>query len=233
MGGLPAVRQLVFLTDDLPSTLAAARRELGLNSGVKDEEGMAELGFVHEVLTIENTFLEFTAPLGPDTMPARLLARRGDLGYMVVLQVADIEQTKQRAADLGLEPVMETLYEGHTITQWHPKDFGTLAELDQIRPADTWHMAPAIFEGGSTEVVQDVSAIEVAVADPAEMAARWAQVLDVTVADDGTSLELSGVSVRFVPADGAVGLVAVELPASDPGKAGRTSRLSGVDFRLV
>ena len=114
-----------------------------------------------------------------------------------------------------------------------PRDFGTLAEFDQIRPADTWHMAPAIFERGSTEVVQDISAIDIAVAEPASMAVRWAEVLETSVGADGTSLELSGVSVRFVPAADAVGLVAVELPASDRAQAGRTLRLSGVEFRLV
>ena len=74
MAAVPAVRQLVFLAADLESTLATARAELGLQEGVKDAQGMAELGFVHEVLTIENTFLEFTAPLGPDSMPAGLVA---------------------------------------------------------------------------------------------------------------------------------------------------------------
>ena len=233
MAAVPAVRQLVFLAADLESTLATARAELGLQEGVKDAQGMAELGFVHEVLTIENTFLEFTAPLGPDTMPAGLVAKRGDLGYMVVIQVGDVEVTKRRAAELGLSPVMETPYEGHTITQWHPKDFGTLAEFDQIRPADTWHMAPAIFEHGSTEVVGDVSAIEIAVADPAAMAARWAQVLDTPRTDGATELDLSDVTVRFVAGAGAQGLVAVELPATDRGQAGRVVRLSGVEFRLV
>jgi hypothetical protein len=233
MAALPAIRQLVFLAADLESTLASARRELGLNAGVKDEKGMAELGFIHEVLTIDQTFLEFTAPLSPDTMPGRLVARRGDLGYMVVIQVADIEDTKQRAAARGLKPVMETPYEGHTITQWHPRDFGTLAELDQIRPADTWHMAPGIFEGGSTEVVQDVTCIELAVADPAALVATWSAVLDVPVEPDGLSLNLSGRLVRFIASPGAEGLVAVELPATDRARAGTSTRLSGVEFRLV
>ena len=61
---LPALRQLVFLAADLDATLAAAERELGLTPpGVQDAAGMAALGFVHDVRTIENTFLEFTAPL--------------------------------------------------------------------------------------------------------------------------------------------------------------------------
>jgi len=152
---------------------------------------------------------------------------------MVVVQVADVEATRARAAALGISPVFESPYEGHTITQWHPRDFGTLAELDEIRPADTWHMAPRIFENGSTEVVGDVTAIELSVADPAVTAATWAAVLDLRVDPGGPSLDLSGRQVRFVPATAGEGLSAVELPATDRALAGRTVRLSGVDFRLV
>jgi len=234
MPRLPAIRQLVFLAAELEPTLAEARRELGLRQGIRDEQGMADLGFVHEVLTIESTFLEFTAPIGPDTVPARLLAKRGgDLGYMVVLQVEDAEHTKARALDRGLTLVMETPYEGHTITQWHPRGLGTLAEFDQIRPADSWHYAPRVFQTGCTDVVGDFTAVSLAVHDPADVAATWADVLEVPVAPDGVSLELAGVQLRFVPADGAAGLVAVELPATDRAQVGRSVRISGVDFRLV
>lgn len=236
---LPAIRQLVFLAADLESTLAAARRELGLPEGVDDAEGMAKLGFIHQVLAIDQTFLEFTAPLGPDTMPGRLVAKRGDLGYMVVVQVDDVEAAKDRAIARGHKVVMETPYEGHTITQWHPRDFGTLAEIDQLRPSDTWYMAPQIFDVGSTDVVQDFTAIELAVRDPATIAGTWAAVLDVSVGipvgTDGISLDLSGRAMRFVPVaeGGREGLVAVELPATDRARAGRTVSLSGVEFRFV
>jgi hypothetical protein len=235
MTALPAVRQLVFLAADLDATLAAARSELGLNEGVDDSEGMAKLGFVHQVLAIDRTFLEFTAPLGPDTMPGKLVAKRGDIGYMVVMQVDDVEAAKERAAARGLKPVYETPYEGHTITQWHPRDFGTLAEIDQLRPSDTWYMAPKIFEVGSTSVVGDFTAIELAVRDPRAIAATWAAVLDVPLGADGVSLDLSGRAVRFIPVadDGGEGLVAVELPATDRAHAGRTLQLSGVQFRLT
>ena len=233
MPALPALRQLVFLAGELEPTLTAARAELGLRPGIKDEAGMAALGFVHEVLTIDQTFLEFTAPVAPETMPGRLVARRGDMGYMVVVQVADVTATKARAAGLGIAPVFETPYEDHTITQWHPRDFGTLAEFDQIRPPETWHMAPRIFANRCTDVVGDVTAIELAVADPAAVAATWATVLEVDLDTEGLRLDLSGRSIRFVPAVAGEGLTAVELPAADRGRAGRTVRLSGVEFRLI
>jgi hypothetical protein len=233
---LPALRQLVLLAADLDATLAAAERELGLKPpGVQDAAGMAELGFVHEVRTIENTFLEFTAPLAPDTVPGKLVARRGDVGYMLVVQVADVDDLVRRAAERGLRPVFTAPYENHTITQWHPRDFGTLAEFDQIRPADTWHMAPQIFANPNTDVVQDVTAVEVAVVDPAAVTATWAAVLGLDVLAGATSLDLSGRRLSFVPvgADGRQGLVTVELPATNRADAGRVSRISGVDFRLT
>ena len=233
---LPALRQLVFLAEDLDATLEAAERELGLRPpGVRDAEGMAKLGFVHEVRTIENTFCEFTAPLAPDTMPGKLVARRGDIGYMVVVQVADIDDTVRRAAAIGLAPVFTEPYEGHTITQWHPRAFGTLAEFDQIRPADTWHMAPQIYAHRNTDVVHDVTAVQIAVGDPAHVATTWSTVLGLDAPAGATTLDLSGRRVSFVPVgvDARQGLITVDLPAADPAEAGRISRISGVDFRLV
>ena len=82
---------------------------------------------------------------------------------------------------VGFRSVHETPYEGNTITQWHPRDFGTLIELDQIRPPESWHMAPRIFETRSTDVVGDFTAIELAVPDPRATARTWATVLDLTV----------------------------------------------------
>lgn len=232
---LPAVRQLVFLAADLNATLDNARQQLGLNPGVEDAEGMAKLGFVHQVLTIDQTFLEFTAPREPDTMPGRLVAKRGDIGYMVVVQVEDIAAVKARAAARGITMVMEGTYEGHSISQWHPRDFGTLAEIDQLRPPDTWHMAPRVFETGSTDVVGDFVAIELAVREPHAISETWASVLDIPVRSDLVSLDISGRVLRFTPVgeDRREGLVAVELPATDRAQAGRTVRLSGVDFRLT
>ncbi len=234
MPALPALRQLVFLAADLDATLAAARHQLGLGAGVTDEEGMAALGFVHEVLTIDQTYLEFTAPSGPDTMPGRLVAKRGDLGYMVVLQVADLDEVKQRAAAIGAHPVFETPYDGNVISQWHPRVFGTLLEIDQTDPIDGWHYGPQAQANACTDVVGDIRSIDVAVEQPASVAGRWAALLGIDVAGDGTSLDLAGRTVAFVPVGPAgEGLVAVDLPTTDPARQGTAVTISGVAFRLV
>jgi hypothetical protein len=226
------LRQIVLLTGDLPAALAEAKSLLGLNDGVRDEPGMAELGFDHEVLAIDQTFLEIVAPLAADSSPGRLLRRGGDRGFMVVLQVPDVDAVLERAASIGLEPVMHTVYEGNPLTQWHPRDLGTLAELDEMRAEAEWHFCPELSDTGSTRVVRDIVAVDVAVDDPASVAGRWAVLLGLTVPHGTTELDLGGRKLRFVPRQAdRDGLVAVTLAASDGTRRDHT--LCGVHFSIV
>ncbi len=225
MPPFPKLRQVVLLTGDLPGTLARTKSLLGLNDGVRDESGMAALGFEHEVLAIDQTFLEIVAPLAEDSSSGRLLQRNGECGYMVAIQVADADAMVARAASIGLKPVMRTVYEGNPLTQWHPRDLGTLAEIDEMRSGADWHFCPELSETGSTKVVQDIVAVELAVPDPAEYARRWATLLDLPVT--GTVLDLGGRELRFV--QGTDGLVAVELAAGTDAE----DTLCGVRFSFV
>lgn len=222
------LRQVVLLTGDLAGTLAGARAALGLNEGVRDESGMAALGFEHEVLAIDQTFVEIVAPLSEDSSPGRLLRRSGECGYMIAVQVDDADAIVARAAEIGLKPVMQTVYEGNPLTQWHPRDLGTLAEIDEMRSGADWHFCPELSDTGSTSVVQDITAVELAVPDPAAVARRWATLLGLDIPDGSTRLDLGGRELRFVP--GNEGLVAVELAAT-AGSAQHT--LCGVRFSVV
>jgi hypothetical protein len=222
----PALRQVVLLTGDLPASLAATREFLGLNPGVRDEAGMAALGFEHEVLAIDETFVEIVQPLSADSSSGRLLARRGESGYMVVVQVPSLADVVDRGAELDLKPIMHTVFEGNPISQWHPRDLGTLAEIDEMQSGADWHFCPELSDTGSTAVVQDIVAVEVAVPDPPAMARRWATLLALPLADGTTVLEVGGRELRFVPGDG--GVVAVRLAGFAP--AART--LCGVRFEI-
>jgi Glyoxalase-like domain len=231
---LPLLRQVVLLTGDLTRTLAQTKSALGLNDGVRDESGMAGLGFEHEVLAIDQTFVEIVSPLSEDSSSGRLLRRSGECGYMVAIQVEDADAVVARAAEIGLKPVMQTVYEGNPLTQWHPRDLGTLAEIDEMRSGADWHFCPELSDTGSTSVVEDIVAVELAVPDPAAYAQRWATLLGLDVPPGGTSLGLDGRELRFVPsAAGREGLVTVELAAT-PGGAVPTQRtLCGVRFSIV
>ena len=232
MTTLPCLRQVVLLTADLDAALAEARSAFALPSGVRDVDGMAALGFEHEVLAFDQTFLEICAPLTTDSPQGALLAKQGDSGFMIAMQVGDLDGLVDRAAELGMTPVMHEPYDGHMISQWHPRDLGTLAEIDLVEPADTWHFAPEIFQVGSTEVAQDVVSVDIAVDDPVEMAARWAAVVGGDA--EGPTLRLAASTLRFVEVqDGPRGLRAVDLLAADPARGGEAVELCGVTFRLV
>jgi len=228
---LPALRQIVLLAENLTEALQDTRAFLGLRPGIRDAASMAELGFEHEVLAINETFVEIVSPLSGDSSPGRLLAKRGESGYMVVLQVADLDAVVARAAELGLKPVLHEEFEGNPMSQWHPRDLGTLAEFDQMRVAP-WHFCPELSDTGSTEVVADIIAVDIAVADPAGYARRWAALLGVPLADGATRIALGPRELRFTTGPGT-GLTAVTLATSHPGIAEDQVTICGVTFSIV
>ncbi|MGJ9422601.1 VOC family protein [Aeromicrobium sp. CF3.5] len=233
MTAVPCIRQVVLLVPDLEQALAETREAFGFTSGTRDPESMAELGFEHEVCSFGDTFLELCAPLAADSGPGRLVDRKGALGYMLVVQVADLQAATDRAAALEIAPLFAQDFEGNRISQWHPKALGTLAELDQVEPQDSWHFAPRIFDASCTEVARDIVGADLAVPDPEAMARTWSQVLDVPLADP-TTLPLQDTIVRFVRSSvESTGLVAVDVAAADPARVGDSVRLGGVDFRFV
>ena len=254
MGTLPALRQIVLLTGDLSAALAETKAFLGLRTGIRDEAGMAALGFEHEVLAINDTFVEIVAPLSPDSSPGRLLARRGEGGYMVVLQVADVDAMVDRASGIGLSPILREVFEGNPMTQWHPRDLGTLAEIDEMRVAE-WHFGTALSDTGCTEVVEDIISAVLAVPDPVEYARRWATLLGIQLPSGraqpeplfgggehgqrstgaATRIPLGERELRFVPDDRAKGLCAVTLAASHPHPPAAPPRatICGVEFSIV
>lgn len=232
MPSLPCIRQVVLLVPDLEETLGEFRETFGFTSGTRDAESMAELGFEHEVLSLGDTFIEVCAPLSADSVPGRLVERKGAVGYMLVVQVADQKAAIDRAADLDIKPLFAQDFEGNQISQWHPKSLGTLAEIDQIEPAESWHFAPRIFDASCTDVARDIAGAELATPDPEAMASVWSQVVDVPLTDP-TTLHLNGTVLRFVPAGESTGLVAVDVIATDPARVGDVVRIGGVDFRFV
>jgi Glyoxalase-like domain len=234
----PALRQVVLLARDLARSLDETRAFLGLRPGIRDEHGMAQLGFEHEVLAIDHTFVEVVSPLSPDSSSGRLLARRGESGYMVVLQVADLDAVLARGAGIGLTPILHEVFEGNPMTQWHPRDLGTLAEIDEMRVAE-WHFCPALSDTGCTEVVADIVAVDIAVPDPAGYARRWATLLGLEPDPDpaATQVRLGTGTLRFVPDhehDGAgAGLGRVVLAPGPVVTADRRATLCGVEFAIA
>ncbi len=183
---------------------------------------------------IGDKLLEIVSPTRDGTTAGRLLDKRGgDGGYMVILEVDDLDPVRPRLEQVGARIVYEAAGEGIVGLHLHPADVGgAILSLDQ---ADTWGewpwAGPVWRQHVKGEVVTEVLAVVIEADDPATMAARWGEVLGREVVDDTIVLDQG--EIRFVPAgergEGVGGFV---LRVSDPTRAGETE-ICGCTFQLV
>jgi catechol 2,3-dioxygenase-like lactoylglutathione lyase family enzyme len=216
------LRQIVLATADLAATEDRIVDELGLELCYRDP-GVATFGLRNAFFPVGDKLLEVVSPVEEGTAAGRLLAKRGgDTGYMVMLQVDDLDAVRERIAQAGVRIVFEA--DGHDIVDLHlhPADVGgTILAIDRTETWTEWAWAgPEWRQHVRTDLVDDVLAVEIEATDPPEMAARWAAVLGRPVAGDPPTIVLDEGEIRFVPsAERGEGVAAFELraaPGSDP-----------------
>jgi hypothetical protein len=225
------LRQLVLATDDLATAVTTARAGFGVPPGLVDADGMRAFDLEHEVLVLGSTYLEILAPLGnrPELPAARFLARGGAGGYMLDIQVADLAATIDTAAGLGLRPVLHDSYRGNGISQWHPRDFGTLLEIDQISGDRDWHWDDEIPTAQRRAERAVPVGAEIVVPDPLETARRWATVFSCELAGE-SGINLGDAIISFQPGTGRPGLVSVTMRVPADASEGDLE-IAGVVFR--
>jgi hypothetical protein len=233
------LRQVGFATLDHETAVRTATELLELGSGFGDP------------LLAALQLADFTAPIGPDTYVevlapttaehsiARWLNRvGGSSGWVLSTQVPSLDGVKERAAERGVRIAVETQAMGKDIVQLHPLDVGVLLELDAFLPRDEWFWddipAAQAAQASRSTKVNDILAVDVAVADPAAMAATWAAIIGLEppaetadhaeTADQaetanqagGATIAFGRRTIRFVPAtSGRTGIVAVDMHATD------------------
>jgi hypothetical protein len=234
----PAVRlrQAVLAVQDLEPVATALRAALGLQEPFRDP-GVGEFGLENVVFALGDCFLELISPARADTAAGRYLARRGgDGGYMVIFDLEDLEGARSRALELGVRTVWQIDLPDISGTHLHPADMrGAIVSLDRSQPYGTWRWGGPAWTGATGAGAPGrLAGITIAVADPEAVAARWAEVLGVSVREDGSEaigagrlqpggppvLHLDGSEVRFEAAadERAAGLVEItlELPQELP-----------------
>ena len=194
------LRQAVIAARDLPAVAGRLRGELGLDEPYADP-GVGYFGLRNAVFTLGDTFLEIVSPERANTAAGRLIERRGgDCGYMLMFQVGDLPAARARARELGIREVFAVELDDIAEVHLHPADIGgAIVSLSAPQPPESWRWGGPDWERRAAP--GSVRGATVAVADPAAVAGRWAQVLG------------EAPSVRFVPADGGAGVVEIELEA--------------------
>jgi len=234
------LRQAVLVAEDLEGVALELRSALGLGEPFRDP-GVAEFGIANAVFAIGDCFLEVISPEQPGTAAGRYLERHGgDGGYMAIFDIEDLEGARERAGAMGVRVVWQLDLPDISGTHLHPADIrGAIVSLDRSNPYGAWRWGGPEWTGQIADPAPGrLDGITLAVADPTEVAQRWAQVLGVEAeqGDGGQQLGLDGNgSVLFERAPNALeeGIVEIALEPAGGAPAAATMDIGGVRLRCV
>lgn len=229
------LRQIALVARELEPVAASLSAVLGVERGFRDS-GVGEFGLHNVVLPVGTTFLEVVSPVREGTTAGRFLDRRGgDGGYMVILQTPDLATDRRRLAALGVRVVWQIELDDIATLHLHPRDVGgAIVSLDEPRPPPSWRWGGPDWQArASTDVVTAITGATIQGDDPARLAARWAEVLDLAPprqSGDAFELALEGGALRFTrDADGrGEGISAIRLAAARPERALAAARERGL-----
>ncbi len=172
---MPRLRQAVLVARDLEAAVNRLQSDFGLGESYRDP-AVAYFGLVNAVFAIGDQFLEVVSPVGdePGAQTAkRQLDRTGEqaAGYMAMVQVDDLAAARGRIRTAGVREVFEIELDDIREVHLHPGDMRAILALSEPHPPASWRWGG---EGWSERSVPgELLGIEVAVADPTTIRARW------------------------------------------------------------
>ena len=178
---------------------------LGIEVAYRDP-GVAKWGLANVVCPTGNDFLEIVSPMKDGTSAGRYIERRkGDGGYMVILQVPDAVAERQRVTGLGIRAVAQKDLPEYQYTHFHPSDTtGVLLSIDTtfappgVDPALWWPPAEKDWvKHARSDITNGLAGVEIQHDDPDAAAATWSRILDRPAVDN--IIRLDGSQIRFVP----------------------------------
>jgi hypothetical protein len=200
------LRQAVFVCKDLESNAEELCDTLGLSIAYRDP-GVARWGLANVVCPTGHDFLEIVSPQQDGTSAGRYIERRkGDGGYMVILQVPDAIRERDRITAMGIRAVEKKDLAEYKYTHFHPSDTaGVLLSIDQtVAPAgsDPKLWWPPASKGwlphARSNVTNGLGGVEIQADDPDAAAALWSKILNRPMQGDIIRLDDDG-EIRFVP----------------------------------
>jgi len=200
------LRQVVFVCKDLEGNARELCETLGIEVAYRDP-GVGKWGLANVVCPTGHDFLEIVSPTQEGTSAGRYIQRRkGDGGYMVILQVADAVRERERITALGVRAVEKKDLPEYKYTHFHPSDTaGVLLSIDQtVAPAGVdpklwWPPAAKDWlPHAKSNVTNGLGGVEIQAEDPDAAAALWSKILARPVEGDIIRLDDDG-EIRFVP----------------------------------
>ncbi|KAF2455874.1 hypothetical protein BDY21DRAFT_395271 [Lineolata rhizophorae] len=131
------LRQIAFITHDLEKERHKLT-EVFSTEVIYADPAVAQWGLKNFLVSLGGDFLEVCAPVQPDTSVGRLLDKRGDGGYMIIMQTEDAAARRAFIETNGLAKVIHShSSDDADCVQYHPKGIkgGIMPELDTQHPS--------------------------------------------------------------------------------------------------
>ncbi|OAX81462.1 hypothetical protein ACJ72_04201 [Emergomyces africanus] len=133
------LRQLALVAHDLKRAEYLLTKVIGTEVVFVDP-GVAIWGLENFIVAVGGDFIEVVSPTNPNTTAARLLSKRGDGGYMIIMQTMDARKQRSHIESKGLGKVIHLSERADSVCiQYHPKGIrgGVIPELDSHRATPT------------------------------------------------------------------------------------------------
>ncbi|MCP5043273.1 MAG: hypothetical protein GY944_19785 [bacterium] len=230
------IRQIALVAQDLEPVVETLSSVLGIEVCFRDP-GVALFGLHNALFPIGDTFLEVVSPVREDTTAGRLLERRkGDGGYMVILQTEDLDVHRKQLAEIGVRIVWEHALEDIATLHLHPKDVGgAILSLDVADPPSSWRWAGPEWEAHRrTDTTCWIDGVQIQTRDPRATAEHWSRIVGFPVIDgvEGSfDIPLDAGCLRFVACrdDRGDGVRAVEFIVNDISAVLDNARRAGLE----
>jgi hypothetical protein len=227
------IRQIVFAARALQPHADRLAALLALAPPFADP-GVAEFGLHNAVFVFGDQFIEIVSPAQAGTTAGRLLDRRGDGGYMLIVQTDAFDRDRARLDALGVRRVWEKDLPDIRAMHLHPKDIGgAIVSIDQPLPPESWRWGGPgwrLQPGRAGE--QRIVGVTLGADDPAAMARRWAQLLGLPgpmTHGAAQRLVLDGGWVDFEPAPPrGEGITGFTLAVADRAAVRARARAAGL-----
>ena len=148
------------------------------------DPGIAFFGLENALMPLGTDFLEVVAPIQPETAASRHLERRGESGYMLLLQCEDGKRAREHALGQGARAVWQHDEKGIYATHFHPRSVpGAILSLDSMEPgADEpelrWDWAgPDWRTHLRPNGIRGLAGARIEASEPEPVADRWSAVL--------------------------------------------------------
>jgi hypothetical protein len=240
--GYLRLRQIALVAHDLATVEKQIADVLGLEICYRDP-GVGKYGLHNALFAIGGTFLEVVSPTRPDTAGGRYLDRRkGDGGYMYILDCDDLERRREHFKKIGVRLVQD-LKSGDDVStseaiHLHPKDTGgCLLSVDRHSGGADMHggyhwAGPDWQKHDRSMTVKAITGARMQCGDPHVTAKRWSEILERPLErkDDVWTIEFDNARARFAPLedDRGEGLSAVRLATKDKATILSNAKKAGV-----